>query len=823
MMSRGLLLSVIGLQMLAAADFAPLPNFANPYSALEILSSCVPGRPWTVAGEHGALFGRQNGKFEAWLWPMKILSDFRINAELADYPVPIDVNALAAEIKVTPAETTITYSHSAFTIRQHMFATRGSDETGTAVAAYFEIDSIRPISLKFSFTPDMLRMWPAPNFGRPNGEWVAKGTGGYYILRTDNPDVSAIVAMPRTQHGIMVPYQEHPQTYPLELKLLFDPKKDSGMVFPLILATGGGPDAEARIARMNNALPQIYAATQNYYDHFFDHRMTAETPDRRINEGLRWAEVGVDQAQVKTKAGETGMVAGYYESADSARPGYAWFFGRDTLWTTYAINSYGDYALTRRALDFLIRRQRDDGKIMHEYSQAADSIDWKATPYFYASADSTLLMVMAMWDYVRTSGDVDYLKTNWAAVRNAYEFTRKHEANDGIYSNSQGTGWVESWPPTMPQEEIYMAALDQQSNDAVAHLAELMQDSELSQRARAKAAVIEKKLESEYYDPQSKFYAFSRNADNSLDHTATIYPAVAWWDGTLALKNAGPMLNRWASSEFSTDWGTRDISDQTPFFDSISYHQGSVWPLFTGWISLAEYRAGRSLSGYAHLMQNLNLTWVQDLGSVTELLSGAFFQPLGRSSSHQTWSSAMVITPMLRGLFGLDWNTLTKSLRVAPNLPADWDHAELHHLMLGTTDVDVSFERIGSSMRVQAKTPKAQMLCLTSEPLPAKTCNTAASLLHTIDVPLKPVEVAIPGDLPEAGARTAQLKALDQQFGEHQAVFSFEGQAEALYDLPVRLNRARTTVQGGEIRNGKLHLEFPSGNGYKTALVTFKW
>ncbi len=47
---------------------------------------------------------------------------------------------------------------------------------------------------------------------------------------------------------------------------------------------------------------------------------------------------------------EIGLVAGYYESADSARPGYAWFFGRDTLWSTYAINSYGDFGLTTRAL-----------------------------------------------------------------------------------------------------------------------------------------------------------------------------------------------------------------------------------------------------------------------------------------------------------------------------------------------------------------------------------------------------------------------------------------------------------------------------------------
>jgi len=59
------------------------------------------------------------------------------------------------------------------------------------------------------------------------------------------------------------------------------------------------------------------------------------------------------------------------------------------------------------------------------------------------------------------------------------------------------------------------------------------------------------------------------------------------------------------------------------------YHQGTVWPLYTGWVSVAEYRAGQDIAGYAHLMQNANLTWAQDPGDVTELLSGQFYQVLG--------------------------------------------------------------------------------------------------------------------------------------------------------------------------------------------------
>ncbi len=486
-----------------------------------------------------------------------------------------------------------------------------------------------------------------------------------YVLHTDDPTFSAIVAMPRSKPGILVPYQEHPQTYPLELKITFDPKRDAGLSFPLVLAMSNGSDPIAQAAEVSAKIPEAYRATQGYYERFFQDRLRIETPDPKLDQALQWAEVALDQMQVR-HGNETGLVAGYYESADSARPGYAWFFGRDTLWSTYAINSYGDFALTRRALDFLFTRQRDDGKIMHEYSQTAEELDWKSTPYFYASADSTQLLIMAIADYLKISGDLPYLQKHWTAVVKAYRFLREHEDRNGIYSNAEGTGWVESWPGGMPHQEIYLAALDKQAADAMSALAFQANDRDLAAAARKKADSIGQTIEQEFYSAPDQFYAFSRNRDESLDRTATIYPAVAWWDGTFRLAKAKEMIGRWASPEFSTDWGTRDISNRTPFYDPISYHQGSIWPLFTGWVSLAEYRAGRPLAGYMHLMQNANLTWAQDLGAVTELLSGDLFQPLGRSSSHQMWSSAMVISPVVRGLLGLDWDALNRTLDREP-------------------------------------------------------------------------------------------------------------------------------------------------------------
>jgi glycogen debranching enzyme len=514
---------------------------------------------------------------------------------------------------------------------------------------------------------------------------------------------------------------------------------------------------------------------------------------------------------------EIGLVAGYYSSGASARPGFAWFFGRDTLWTSFAINSYGDFALTRRAIDFLIRRQRADGKIIHEFSQSADAVDWNATPYFYAEADGTPLFIMAMRDYVRASGDVAYLKKNWDAVRKAYAFTRAHDTN-GIYDNSQGTGWVESWPPGMPHQEIYLAALDQQSARAISDLAALMGDHQLSTGALKTAQEIGAKIKAESYEPKDHFYAFSRNANGTLDHTASIFPSVAWWDGTFSLPHAEPMFVRWASSEFSTDWGARDISNRTPFYDPISYHQGSVWPLFTGWLSLAEYRAGQPLAGYAHLMQNVNLTWTQDLGSVTELLSGEFFQELGRSTPHQMWSSAMVVTPLVRGLFGLSWDAPKHTLGVDPHLPASWNRTTLDHVHLGPLLLHVDYRREGGQLFVHAVVQQGKDFCLAA-PHAVPVCGAAP----TVQIALPAVEISVPEHLPLPGAKTAQLRVLDEHYSADSAEFKVAAMGGSSCTLSVRLNRDHVSVQDAVLTGKKLHIQFPPGPGYQTKTIRFVW
>jgi glycogen debranching enzyme len=795
--------------------------------SLKILRDAVPARPFTVVGPRGALLGRQDGSFEGWIFPWKLFSNLRITAEMQNYPVPIDVNHQAASIEVRPDHTTITFSHANFTIREVLFAPHNAPD-GAGAMGFFQIESVRPMTLTIQFTPEMKRMWPAPSDPYPSPEWVATPSGGFYVLHLAFPDHAAALAIPGAHAGILPPYQEQPRTYPSEFVLNFDPVRDGKKLFPLLMVTANTvadsrpPALAQKLESLASALQSLYQQNADYYRNFLAQHLRIRSPDKDFDDAFAWAEVSIDQLKVQTTPAhdETALVAGLYPSGDSVRPGFGWYFGRDSLWTLYAVNSYGDFQLTRDELEFLLKRQSPDGKIMHEWSQTANLVNWASLPYEYASADATPLLLMAANDYLSVSGDTAFIQSHWDGIAKAWGFETSHDSDgDGIYDNASGTAWVESWIPAMPHQEIYLAALDQQASTAFARLAQATGHNNEAQVATQRATRIAQQIEKEYFSAGDKFYAFSRNTDGTQDTSPTIYPSVAAWDGTFNFSRPQEMLSRWASQEFSTDWGTRDLSPKVSFFDPISYHQGSVWPLFTGWVSLSEYREGRSLSGYAHLMQNADLTWAQDLGSITELLSGEFFSSLGRSSSHQLWSSAMVISPALRGMFGLEWDAARNTLNVTPQLPAQWNGAHISRVPIGSSYADISISRKGANLAVRLTGDGANTITLASH---AKGARSAKGELL---IPLLPVEVGIGHRLPAPGATTSQMKVLDQMQSPRSLRLILSAIAGSSASLFVRVNdrKIHLRVDGAQLSSDHLEVQFPPGDGYVHKIVTLSW
>jgi hypothetical protein len=147
----------------------------------------------------------------------------------------------------------------------------------------------------------------------------------------------------------------------------------------------------------------------------------------------------------------------------------------------------------------------------------------------------------------------------------------------------------------------------------------------------------------------------------------------------------------------------RIISNRAEKYNGGGYHYGSVWPLFTGWASVAEYRYHKPQAAYDNLRANALLALDGSPGHVTEVLSGDYYQPLSTSSPHQIWSAAMVISPLLRGMFGLQFDAQAHKLTFAPHVPADWKEFTIHHVAAGSDSVDLKFARTSDSVTLTAE------------------------------------------------------------------------------------------------------------------------
>jgi glycogen debranching enzyme len=712
----------------AQASLEPslVKKFELKKSGLELERRTQAGSFFDVIGRKSAVLGYENRSLEAWVYPLKILDDFELSFRIEGYPLEFRGPDIAVQINARPEATIFTYSHAAFTVRQIIYAP--VDEPG--IIMLLEVKTVLPMTVTASFRPKLKLAWPA-GLMTGNLEWDEK-QHAYYITEESKRFVG-MIGSPAARDISVMPYQEEPRDVPVRLSIEPAAHALESHFVPIVItgSVEGRDKAKESYQRLLTSAQALYDKNVSYYYRLENETTSITTPDERLNKAFAWAKVGIDKGVATNPFLGTGLVAGFRTSGDSERPGFAWFFGRDSLWTSLAINSYGDFAITRTALDFLKKFQRADGKIPHEISQSATLIPWFTDYEFpWNSADGTPLYVIAHGDYWRASGDKDFLRTNWDSIVKAYRFSAASDTDGNhLIENSTktkfGHGWVEGGGLYPPHEEIYMQGLWIEASRSLAEMADALGEDELAKTARANAERTRLAMEQTYWLADRSYYAFATKrppadppkADPGPNRALrqarmeelskatiidedTVLPAVPLWWRTASDDRAQLEIDHLGSGRIATDWGSRIISNESKLYDPLSYHYGSVWPLFTGWASIGAYRYGRPHVGYQALMANALLTYTNALGYVTELLSGDFNAPFGRSSHHQVWSEAMVITPAVRGLLGIEVSAGGKELRFAPQLPANWNHVEVRNVAAGHASFDLKLTREAGRLMV---------------------------------------------------------------------------------------------------------------------------
>lgn len=778
-----------------------------------------------AVGRRAALLGHQDGTFEAWIYPVKVLRDFRLSVYFDGSLEPVPLADLAERIEAHPGRTTIIHAHAAFTIRETWVAALDKP----AAVILLEIDTARPLRLRASFVPEMRPMWPA-SFGGQSSDFDEKEHA--MVLNEGTWKHAAVVGSPlfvRTSE--QVGHQLPDRTVLMEMDVT--PEAARRPVPIVIAASGGGSEGALRVYHdVLGALAQTVDEPERYYREFLSRSMRVETPEPVLNEAFQSAEVALDKGWICVDGVGCGLAAGFGPSGASERPGFAWFFGGDALMNSWGILDYGDLPRTRAVLEFQREHQRADGKMMHELTQSAALLDWSKYPYGYFHADTTPLYLMSAAAYVERSGDREFLRQSWTSLEKAYRFCVSTLDSDGLMSNHKaGAAAVETGALSgRVDKDVYLAGVWLAGLDGFARLAALADDTALARTAREQLAQGRASLAA-WFANDKGFLPFARLKDGSTYQALSSWQAIAVDYGGLPEEKAARAASAFNLPELSTDWGTRLFATDSPFYDPLSYNDGSVWPFVTGFVTLTEFRHHRALAGLQHLFGVASLTGWLEAGDIPEYFSGDRAQALQHAVPHQLFSSSAAVHPLVSGLLGLDGDAISGTLRFAPHLPAFWKETRFQRYHVGESQVAGEVTREMGLLRVRLRITGNPLALRIAPGLPPGSSVTGATLngkpaqvrpenygsdVHALieTGPLgeadviyhiaEGVEIATELRVPEPGDRSRAPRILDARAGEDQVEFDLAGRAGS--NVPLRVWR-------GEQWQGPVEVLFPQGPG----------
>lgn len=634
---------------------------------------------YDLVGRRILWMGKNNGGVdEIWMHPYMALRDLRMGVVLTGSDSVSWLDQATASVEITPEYLARTYQFRNTTLRE-IYTVSFDEPNGVA---HVEVKGNDIQSLTVHFASNLRYMWP----------YSANATGSI-LFGFDSSINAHVISGQRGSLNTVVAYSARPASQSMEA----DKKKQQVNVsatFPLhdgqalnlyIMGSSKNlPEAVALYRDKRRQMSRLAERSQQYYRDLLSDHLYFTTPDSSFNEGYKWALARTDQFLQTTPGLGTSLMAGFGTTARgwngnqtiSGRPGYAWYFGRDGEWSAMAINDYGGHDMVRKVLETFIQFQDVNGKIYHELTSSGAA--------HYDAADATPLFIVLAGQYLRHSGDTAFIRQHWPSIQKAISFCYSTDTDhDGLIENTNvGHGWIEGGPLYRTHTEFYLAGCWAAALDAAAYMS-----AQLGIRGTADFAKDAKRvkqiIDTDFWNAQQQFFHNGKMRDGSFMPDATVLAAVPIYLGAVSDSTKwNQVASRLGNSYFSTDWGIRIIEDSSKKYRANSYHAGMVWPLYGGWASLAEYKAGYYNNGYRHIMDNLLQYRHWAAGSIEETLNGDSFRPNG-VCSHQAWSETMVLQPAIEGMLGFNADVLNNRLHLAPAYPWHWDFCTAHNIRMG--------------------------------------------------------------------------------------------------------------------------------------------
>lgn len=809
-----------------------------------------PVRSWEfldAVGPRAGLLGREDGTLEGYVYPLKIFKDLRLRFRTDGQTLPAE--SLARRISAHPGSYTITYTGDDFRVSETLVA--ALNQPGAVIL--LDINTRSPLGIDVEFTRDFQLMWPAA-IGSSYGDWSSENKS--FRFGADGQHFAAVLGSP----DAALISREHATDYSVATGSRFTLGTVNGHAERVLALAGSMKSKDEALAAYDALIAhpkQLVDESEKHYAAYLANTVDLKLPEAWLQEAYDWARISEVEGFVDNPFLGRGLVAGYGPSKGSYRPGYAWFFGRDSFWTSFALTSSGDFANARAAIAFISQFQSKDGKLPHEISQSASFVDWFTQfPYGYASADATPLFVIAVHEYVKASGDVAFAREQAPRLWKALDFMRSTLDEAGFPKNlGVGHGWVEGGRLLPVRTELYQAGCYVEALRSLAFIAHVLGDEARAQQLETEFEKKHRELNELFWLPKSHSYAFAIGTQGMPVDQPSVLATVPMWFDLLDRQHSQEMIDQLSEESHAADWGMRIISSKSPLYDPSGYHYGSVWPLFTGWASVGEYRNHQAEPALANLRANAWLTMDGAGGNPTEVLSGDTYTELSTASPHQIWSAAMVVSPLLRGLLGLSSDAIHRTMIFEPHLPADWQTVGVRAIPFLGGKVAVDIHRDADKLELKIDNSGTQTFQLDFAPAyPPCAQLTGASLdgaavtwkeesenkdWHPhFAIAVKPGTSTltihhrgifgyfVPFTPPQLAEPSASLKIVSERWADKGQTLelTLSGRAGREYRLGLVYGERIASVEGASQENGALRIHMPDGapGDYLSRRVTIK-
>ncbi len=482
------------------------------------------------------------------------------------------------------------------------------------------------------------------------------------------------------------------------------------------------------VSRVNSpmALIQAKAAEMMEEDNWRSQIVQIRTDNLEINRTIERAEQDIYllrqsfdfASSPANKLGQKGTVL------SAGVPWFCTLFGRDAIIAASQILIL-DPTIARETLMVLAQyqgkvddewREEQPGKILHELrmGEMARCQEIPHTPY-YGTVDATPLWLMLYAEYYAWTNDTDTLDLLWDNAIAAMAWIDRLCAETGYLAyyrtSARGLvnqGWKDSsdcivdrqgkiatGPIVLCEVQAYLYA----AKIRMSELAKIRQQPELASRWQQEAQSLKQRFNRDFWIPDRDFIALALDGAGKQVDGIGSNPGQCLQHGILYPEKAKSVAERLRAPDMFSGWGIRTLSSQSPAYNPIGYHTGSVWPHDNSLIAMGLRSVGAVEQALEVAQGILDMTIHQPYHRPPELFCG-YERTAGHSPiqypvacSPQAWATGTIFQ-LLQMMVNLVPDAPSNYLRIIdPALPASIQQLTFKNLRVGSTLIDLEFAR----------------------------------------------------------------------------------------------------------------------------------